>query len=263
MPHTIQQPAYEQKTDFDLAIDAARRDDVGSLQKLAQRVANLSSSGDEASRLLITAASHRSLRALEFMATRANINAVDRQGVSALAYAIRVNSAEGVSILLEHGADPRHKAGLNAPPLLLAIEMGSTRMVEMLLAAGASPKEDVNRFNETALMLAASSISREDSMTRFNMILPLSDPLAVSSSGRNALSFAIHPHGRERLRLLILAGALPHALDEGGASAIGLARAWGQPEMAEIMERTWAQKERADLDAISTLKPARHRAPRV
>ena len=73
------------------------------------------------------------------MARKANVNATEADGTTALHWAARADDQAAVDLLLRAGANVNavNRYGVNA--LVLAAENGNASMAEALLAAGASP----------------------------------------------------------------------------------------------------------------------------
>jgi uncharacterized protein len=86
--------------------------------------------------------------------SRADVDATEPDGTTALHWAVRSDDGEMVQLLLRAGAkvDAANRYGVT--PLRLAAINGSARMAEMLVEAGASP-DTTNAEGETVLMTAA------------------------------------------------------------------------------------------------------------
>jgi len=67
----------------------------------------------------------------------AAVNARDKDGKTALFYAIEGGSVPVTRLLLGHGADPNAKSRLGETPLHVSRLLGSRAMTELLLAVGA------------------------------------------------------------------------------------------------------------------------------
>src|SRR5204863_1068582 len=91
---------------------------------------------------------HSALRTPHFL------NASQRDGMTALHWAARLDDLETVAVLLKAGADPQSTNRYGVTPLSLACENGNTELVELLLAAGAGPNTTLHG-GETVLMTAA------------------------------------------------------------------------------------------------------------
>jgi ankyrin repeat protein len=90
-------------------------------------------------------------RLLALLAAGADVQAADKNGVTALHHAVRFRSAAAVRTLLEHGADlnqacrksgstPLHRAVLSTgAPGTAGKQAAAREIVQLLLAAGADP----------------------------------------------------------------------------------------------------------------------------
>ncbi len=86
---------------------------------------------------------------------RADVNAPQADGATALHWAAYRNDLDIAAALIAAGANVKAANREGATPLSMAAENGSTRMIEMLLKAGASPNERRQPHGETPLMFAA------------------------------------------------------------------------------------------------------------
>ncbi len=93
------------------------------------------------------------LRAL--IKQRANVNAAQPDGTTALHWAAHWNDAELVDLLLRAGANAKAVNRYGATPLAEAAPAGSAATIESLLRAGADPKTLTTPDGETVLMTAA------------------------------------------------------------------------------------------------------------
>jgi ankyrin len=85
---------------------------------------------------------------------RADVNAPQRDGTSALHWAAYWDAGESADVLIRAGAQVNAANDLGATPLWAACENGSAAMVRKLLAAGADPNLAL-LSGETPLMIAA------------------------------------------------------------------------------------------------------------
>jgi uncharacterized protein len=89
----------------------------------------------------------------QLVATRANVNIVQDDGSTALAWAAIRSNSEITQLLLKAGANPNLANEQGVGPLYIAIGNGSVPIARMLLARGANP--NLARLDgETPLMLA-------------------------------------------------------------------------------------------------------------
>jgi ankyrin repeat protein len=90
----------------------------------------------------------------KLIAGRANVNALERDGSSALLWAVYNADLEMTRALLSAGAKPDVANRFGVTPLLQAASTGDTAIMEALLAAGADP-EKAHPEGQTPLMAAA------------------------------------------------------------------------------------------------------------
>ena len=86
---------------------------------------------------------------------KANVNAAQADGTTALHWAARWNDLEMAAALIQAGANGRAANRTGATPMFLAAVNGSAAMMETLLKAGADVNAPVLSHGETALMMAA------------------------------------------------------------------------------------------------------------
>jgi ankyrin repeat protein len=86
---------------------------------------------------------------------KADVNAPQADGTTALQWAVRENDVEMTEMLLRAGAHPSEANQSGATPMLLASMNGNAAILERLIQAGADPNAPVSMTGDTALMLAA------------------------------------------------------------------------------------------------------------
>ncbi len=91
------------------------------------------------------------------LAKKADVNAPQADGTTALDWAARWDDLETARLLIRAGADPRIANHDGATPMFLASQDGSAAMIEQLLRAGADVNAPVLAHGETALMMASRS----------------------------------------------------------------------------------------------------------
>ena len=90
------------------------------------------------------------------VAAKADVNAPQADGATALHWAVYSDDLATVDLLLKAGSNPKAANSFGATPLSMAAETGNAAVVQRLLEAGADPNERIaNR--DTALMMAARS----------------------------------------------------------------------------------------------------------
>ena len=95
-------------------------------------------------------------RLMTLIADGADVTVPERDGTTALHWAVRAGDLEAVTSLLEAGADPMAANRYGVRPLSLAAIGGNGDLIAELLAAGADANV-TNAEGESALMTAASS----------------------------------------------------------------------------------------------------------
>ena len=86
---------------------------------------------------------------------KANVNAPQIDGTTALHWAVRADDLEIAQMLIRAGANVSAANRDGATPLLLASVNGNAAILEELLKAGADPNAALTRTGDTALMLTA------------------------------------------------------------------------------------------------------------
>ena len=109
---------------------------------------------DSDSDLIIAAGHGETNRVRQLLDQRANVNAVDENGITPLMYAAHSGVTSTVKLLLDRGADVNAKATiLGFTALMNAAGFGDVEMVEALLNKGAKVNE-TNNDGATALTIA-------------------------------------------------------------------------------------------------------------
>ena len=86
---------------------------------------------------------------------KADVNAPQVDGTTALHWAVQANDLDLVDILLRAGARVSATNQAGAAPVLLAAMNGSAAVLERLILAGADPNAPLSQTGDTALMMAA------------------------------------------------------------------------------------------------------------
>lgn len=153
---------------------------------------------------LADAVERRDLAVVRELLTRGvDVNAVQADGTTALAWAVHWDALETVEDLVAAGADVNQATDLGITPLMLASANGSEAVVGALVAAGADPA--VTRgTGDTALMLAARSGSEAAVRLLLNHG---ADVNSETVGGQTALMWATAEQHLAVIRLLLRRGA--------------------------------------------------------
>lgn len=95
------------------------------------------------------------------LAKKADVNATQPDGTTALHWAAHWNDVETARLLIQAGANASATNRFGASPLSEAAALGSKALVELLLAAGANAKALTTADGETVLMIAARAGNEE------------------------------------------------------------------------------------------------------
>ncbi len=158
----------------------------------------------------------------------ADVNAATLVGTTPLFPAVNA-SAETTRLLLDHGADPNRATRGGVTPILFTRDAA---VVSLLVAKGAEVRAR-SKVGETALMDVAA---RGDLAAAKLLLERGAEVNAVDHRGYTALVLAAHFDGDavELVRLLLAAGADPHAIAEG-QTALSLAERRGETEVTKIL----------------------------
>jgi ankyrin repeat protein len=97
---------------------------------------------------------HDPVQLKQLIAAKADVNAAQKDGTTALHWAAYHGDASAAATLLAGGAKPAALTGTGMTPLELACERGNTDVVRLLLDAGADANQPLSH-GETPLMMAA------------------------------------------------------------------------------------------------------------
>jgi ankyrin repeat protein len=134
----------------------------------------------------------------------ANAKAANRYGVTPLSLACTNGNGALVELLLKAGADPNAPLPGGETPLMTAARVGSLASVKSLLARGAVVDAKDERRGQTALMWAAAEGHADVVQTLIELG---ADPRLRLSSGFTPLLFAVREGRSAVVRVLLKAGA--------------------------------------------------------
>ena len=209
------------------------------------------------------------LRAL--VKQRADVNAAQPDGTTALHWAAHWNDAELVDLLLRAGANAKAVNRYGATSLSEAAASGSGAMIEALLRAGADPKTLTTRDGETVLMTAA----RAGNVDAVRILLDRGADVNARETykGQTALMWAASERHPEIVKLLLQHGAdwkvrsfdretkVPRLsaassispIARGGFTALSFSAREGDIESARVMLDGGVDINYGDVDNTSAL----------
>ncbi len=142
------------------------------------------------------------------LARKADVNAAELDGTTALHWAVRNDDTETVDLLLKAGANAKVQNRYGISPILLASTNGSAPMIERLLKAGADANS-ASPEGETALM-TASRTGKADAVQAL-----IANGAKVNATekwrGQSALMWAAAEGHADVVAVLLKAGADMHA----------------------------------------------------
>ena len=233
--------------------------------------------GADLSRPLVDAAKRDDNAAIRsLLQKKADPNAAEADGTTALHWAAYRDDLEGADLLLKAGAKASAANDLGATPLWNASQNGSAAMVKKLLDAGANPNAAL-LSGETPVMVA----SRSGYPEVVELLLAKGgNPNAHGTRGQTALMWAVsqkHPavvkvliaHGvdlkaRSDVYTEVMAvpphGYLPYNLTvpHGGETALMFAARVGDLESAKLLVAAGANVNDADAWGVSATTLAAH-----
>ena len=226
---------------------------------------------------LIEAAKHGDLYTLRsLLQAKANVNATDADGSTALLWASYHNDVEAADLLIRAGANVNAASDLGATPLWAASQNGGVAIVRKLLAAGANPDAALPS-GETPVMVAARSGYPEVVEA---LIEKGADLNVHGSRGQTALMWAVAQKHPEVVKVLLAHhadlrrksdvwsevmavpphGYLPYnkAIPHGGETALMFAARVGDLESAKLLVEAGANVNDTDAWGVSATTLAAH-----
>jgi ankyrin repeat protein len=201
--------------------DAAEKRDHEAVRRLISERADVNARQGDGATALQWASHWNDLETAEMLIRAgASVNETNDRGVTALLLACTNGSAPMVSLLLRAGADAKHALPSGETPLMRAARTGSAETVKLLLASGADVNASEVRQGQTALMWAAA---QKHSGVVSALIEGGADVHGESNGGFSALLFAARAGDLESTRLLLAAGAdVNAAAHDDGDSGVTL-----------------------------------------
>jgi ankyrin repeat protein len=227
-----------------IVFEAANSDAPVPLQALVKAGAELDAPNDQGDTPLLLAASLGRKVTPLLIKLGANVNAKNKEGDTPLISAAEGGELESIRLLIEakadvNAADDQTRTALLNVTNITAAQMNSfkideaavTKMVEMLLAAGADVKAK-RKYDATTPLMAAA---REGHADAVGLLVVAKSPLNSKSDpdGYTPLIEAAKAGHAEVVKRLLAAGADPKIKDRVGRSA--LAWAADYPEVAALL----------------------------
>jgi uncharacterized protein len=196
---------------------------------------------------------------------RADVNAPQRDGATALHWAVYLDDVDVTALLIRAGAQPDTPNNYGITPLALAAANGNAAIIDLLVKAGADPNHAV-RAEETPLMLAArtdradavkallNAGAKVDARETWNGQTALmwaaaagrgpvvqalidrgADVHARSNAGTTPLVFAVRRGDMAAVRALLAAGADVKDKRPDGATALLVAVINGHADLVDVL----------------------------
>jgi ankyrin repeat protein len=225
-------------------IDAAKSDNKDALRALIQKKADVNAAEADGSTALHWASYRDDLESADLLIKAgAKVNAANDLGATPLWAASQNGSAAMVKKLLDAGANPNMPLLAGETPVMVAARGGYAQVVEVLLAKGANPNAHGTR-GQTALMWAVA----QEHPDVVKVLLAHGADLKAKSDVWSEV-MAVPPHGYLPYNINV-----PH----GGETAFMFAARVGDLASAKLLEAAGGNLNDADAWGVSALTLAEH-----
>jgi uncharacterized protein len=185
---------------------------------------------------------------------RADVNAPQADGTTALHWAARWDDAETVDLLIKAGANVKVSNRFGATPLLLACTNGSAAVIEKLLAAGEDANAVFTQGGDTALGTA----SRTGKIDAIRVLLKRgADVNKTNQRGQTPLMFAVAEKNAAAAQFLLENGADPNAHTKPLPPASRLDLIFSAPAPPGGMTALLFAARQNDLESVKVLLKAK------
>ena len=263
--YTRQETANLQSLHF-----SARTGDIGMIKEFHKQGSSLEARDDKGQTVLFHAVKGKQHAVIEWLTGKgqANVQAVDKQGLTALHVAAQVSDVKSAEILLEHNANVNALSSHNLTPLHCIPHSEGARVLILLHEKGA----DINAFDKDKNRIVHKAASRGDSASLlFKVASDLGADLKVpgaqgntpahhaadsgskiilgllnqkevdiqtvrNAAGYTPLMLAARAGKLEAMRFLLERGASYNVADSEGRSLIELSIHWGNPEVMSLLQ---------------------------
>ena len=259
--------------------EATKANDSAKVSILVREGVDLNFGDEKENRTpLMIAAANGNLELMKlFLEKGAEVDAVDKNGTTAIYYAILRNKPAAVKFLIEKNTDINHKSTTDLTPLMGAARMKRAEIIPILLKAGAKINEQ-NQSKITALHFAVASGDKEtvkailkgkpdinlkdkrgatpivtaisrggySSYETVPMLLELgANPNDTDSMGWNTLMIAIVKSRKDLLIPLLKAGANPFQKNNRSEDVFDLLKSTKRDGYEQIIRENMLEKYKA------------------
>jgi len=218
--------------DASLADAVQRRDRQAVLSLLKQRADVNAPQSDGATALHWAAYLDDAETTTLLIRAGAKVDTSNTYGVTPLALACSNGNAAIIEQLLKGGADPNHAIRAGETPLMLAARAGSVEAVNLLLRAGVQIDAKEKWNGQTALMWAAAAGHGAVVQT---LVDHKANVRARSNAGTTPLLFAVRRGDMSAVRALVAAGADVKEKRPDGATALLVAVINGHGDLVDFL----------------------------
>jgi ankyrin repeat protein len=226
-------------------VDAARADNLASVQRLIKERANVNAPLNDGSTALLWAAFHSNAEmAKALLAAGASVDMANRYGVTPLLQAARNGEVDVMRVLLDAGAQAARWHAEGETPLMAAARTGNVDAVKLLLSKGSFVNAADPFQEETALMWASAeghvdvvkallTAGADPNLKAHVSLITERKNADHPSGGFTALMFAARNGHTEVVRALIAGKADPKLTNADGATATIIAIVNDRLDMAK------------------------------